>query len=73
MTKALKYSLDNLRISAFYLVKKKFLYCSLSQLEDVESHKIFFISIEGAPFIGAGTVHIRIFYKGNQNGQRTKI
>ena len=56
MTKALKYSLNNLRISAFYLVKKKNLHCSLSQLEDAESCKIFFTQIEGAPFIGAGTV-----------------
>ena len=32
------------------------MYCSLSPLEDAASRKIFFTRIEGAPFIGAGTV-----------------
>ena len=37
--------------------KNFFLYCSLSPLEDAASFKIFFTRIEGAPFIGAGTVY----------------
>ena len=32
------------------------MYCSLSRLEDAASRKIFITRIEGAPFIGAGTV-----------------